>query len=676
MAESSHAVFLSYASEDAQVAERICEALRGAGIEVWFDRSELRGGDAWDQAIRRKIHDCALFVPVISAHSDARHEGYFRREWRLALERAGDMSERIPFLVPVVIDDTSSARADVPDRFREVQWTRLPGGETPPAFVERIQRLLSTEPSTATQAPASAKSRTNRPPGQATWPPRRAILAVAVVSLGVLGYFIADRLRISKGLVSPPIVAGRLVVPAPLNPPPRSIAVLPFVNMSGDKEQEYFSQGLTEELLNSLARINELQVAARTSSFSFQGEHPDIATVARKLNVRTVLEGSVRRSANTVRITAQLVNGATGFHLWSDTYDRDLGDVLKLQAEIATAVAGALKVALLGNVAARFELGGTRIPAAFDAYLRGMKSQSGGHEAKDLRAAIGEFTDAIGLDANYALAYAARSTAAVEFAGYWTSDVAAAREGFANALTDARQAILLAPELGEGHRALAEAFASTLDFRRAKEEYDRAVSLAPGNAQVLADYGNFSVEMGRTDAGLAAVRQVAKLDPLNRNSHEALGEALATARQYEEAIGAYNDALALDSAFSKAYGYRGVAQYLRGDLRGASSSCEMKTGDLVYYLVCLAITYDKLGRHADAEGMLTKLKKWMGETDAYQYAEIYAQWGDNATALQWLETAWRLRDSGLGFLRADPLLDPLRKELRFQAVERALKFPD
>src|ERR1700751_5382457 len=132
------AVFLSYASQDSEAAQKICEALRAGGIEVFLDQSELRGGDAWDQKIRHEIHDCALFVPVISAHSDARREGYFRREWKLAVDRTADMSDRLAFLVPVVIDDTSDSRADVPDRFRQVQWTRLPGGETPPAFVERI----------------------------------------------------------------------------------------------------------------------------------------------------------------------------------------------------------------------------------------------------------------------------------------------------------------------------------------------------------------------------------------------------------------------------------------------------------------------------------------------------------------------------------------------------------
>jgi adenylate cyclase len=161
--------------------------------------------------------------------------------------------------------------------------------------------------------------------------------------------------------------------------------VLPFVNMSGDKEQEYFSDGLTEELLNSLAEINGLQVAARTSSFYFKGKDVDLGTIAHRLNVSAVLEGSVRRSSHTIRITAQLIDTVTGFHLWSKTYDRDLGDVLKLQTEIATAVASALKVALLGDVSTKIELGGTRNPGAFDAYLRGAKAVSARvHDSKDI----------------------------------------------------------------------------------------------------------------------------------------------------------------------------------------------------------------------------------------------------------------------------------------------------
>ena len=253
MTDPGRVVFLSYASQDAQAAQKICEALRAAAIEVFLDQSELRGGDAWDQKIRHEIHDCALFVPLISAHSNARHEGYFRREWRLAVERTGDMSDRVAFLVPVVIDDTSDSRADVPERFRQVQWTRLPGGETPTAFVERIKRLLSPELSPLSAVSGAAPGL--REPVRASRRSMPVLLAIVAVVFAMLAYFVADKFWISK----------HVAASTAFNPPPHSIAVLPFANMSGDKEQEYFCDGLTEELLNSLAQIKELQVAARAA---------------------------------------------------------------------------------------------------------------------------------------------------------------------------------------------------------------------------------------------------------------------------------------------------------------------------------------------------------------------------------------------------------------------------
>ena len=320
-------------------------------------------------------------------------------------------------------------------------------------------------------------------------------------------------------------------------PPAHSIAVLPFVNLSGDKEQEYFSDGLTEELLNSLAEIDGLQVAARTSSFSFI-EHPDIATVAHKLNVGAVLEGSVRHSGRTVRITAQLINAVTGFHLWSKTYDRDLGDVLKLQTEIASAVASALKVTLLGDVAAKVELGGTRNPAAFDAYLRGAKADSSIRDTKDLPAAIAAYTEAIRLDPHYALAFAARSIALSYVAGD-AATPGAMREGYDKAQADAHQALALAPDLAQAHLASAYVSDQNLDFTQASEAYERAVVLAPGSAQALRLSGRFAALMGHFDAGIATARRAVVLDPLARESHARLGQALYAARRYEEAVAAF-----------------------------------------------------------------------------------------------------------------------------------------
>jgi TolB-like protein/Tfp pilus assembly protein PilF len=681
MTTQSRAVFLSYASEDAPAAQRIADGLRAAGIEVWFDREELRGGDAWDQKIRREIHECALFIPVVSANTTSRREGYFRLEWDLADQRSHRMARDQAFIVPVCLDATPGAGTDVPESFHRVQWTRLPGGEASPDFVARIKRLLSPESSTTARSLAGAASDSSPiPPTTARHVPFRRALPVAVTLavLAALAYLLINKPWISKP-AAPPTASNTTsspVLPAAFAPPPHSIAVLPFVNIGGDRGQQYFSDGLTEELLNSLSRINDLQVSARTSSFSFQGEHPDIGTVARKLNVAAVLEGSVRRSAHTIRITVQLVNGATGFHLWSQTYDRGLGDVLALQTEIANAVAGALKITLLGDVAAKVELGGTHDPAAFDAYLRASKTLNEAHAAKDLQTAIDGFSEAIRLDHKYALAFTARADAFNELGGYWAAGVAATEQAFNRALADARMAIQLAPELGEAHGVLGYTFESLLDFMHANDEYQRAIALTAGDARVLAWYGDFAVSMGRSDAGLAALRHAVLLDPLNRERHWALGTGLRYARKYEAAITAYQDALALDPAYSQASVGRGVAQYALGDFKGARSSCETENREFRYYLVCLAITYDKLGRHTEAEVMLGKLRAQMGDADSYVYASIYAQWGDTASALRWLETAWRVRDSTLEYLRVDYMLDPLRNEPRFQAIERALKFPD
>jgi TolB-like protein/Flp pilus assembly protein TadD len=651
------AVFLSYASEDAEAALRLCNALRAAAIEVWFDQSELRGGDVWDQKIRREIHDCALFIPVISANTASRHEGYFRLEWDLADQRTHMLARNRAFIVPVCLDATPDADADVPESFQRVQWTRLPGGQTPGEFVRRIEQLLSGEarPTTkAAQGPAGVAS------GR---PPRWAWLAVAVVIAAAAAYLLVEK---PWGPKPPP--------PAVLSPPAHSIAVLPFVNLSGDPSQEYFSDGLTEELLNSLSEINELQVAARTSAFSFKGTNADIGTIARKLNVGAVLEGSVRRSANTIRVTAQLINAVTGFHLWSKTYDRDLGDMLKLQTEIATAVAAALKVTLLGDVAAKVELGGTRNPAAFDAYLRGVKTGRTALGDEDTQAAIAAYTEAIQLDSHFATAFAARSLELSNYADF-NAQGPAVRLSFDKALADARTAVSLAPELADGHYVLAVALQlGLLDFAGANDEYERALALAPGSARILGAYSRYAAEVGHTSAAIAAARRAVILDPLNFHVHRTAGIAFLLVRHYADAVTAYRTAISLQPDYVRNYALLGVAQYNLGDFEGARSSCEVARADESGQQ-CLAVVYRKLGRDADAEAMLQKLKSARGDDGAYDFACIYAQWGEIPQAIRWLETAIRLRNPGLVELKAEPDLDPLRKEPRYQAIERELKFP-
>ena len=273
----TQAIFLSYSSDDADAARRICEALRAAGLEVWFDQSELRGGDAWDASIRKQIKECALFVPIISASTDARPEGYFRLEWKLAVDRSHLMADNHTFFFPVMLGEISEPAALVPEKFRERQWSRLNDAGSITAFAERVAKVTGGSASSSKNAPSSASNG-----------------------------------ELFNSAAAPPQVAAD--APSTIAAP--SIAVLAFANRSGNADDEYFSDGLADELLNVLAKIKGLRVAARTSAFSFKGKSDDIATIGQKLNVATVLEGSVRKSGNRVRISVQLIKVHDGFQLW------------------------------------------------------------------------------------------------------------------------------------------------------------------------------------------------------------------------------------------------------------------------------------------------------------------------------------------------------------------------
>jgi TolB-like protein/DNA-binding winged helix-turn-helix (wHTH) protein/Tfp pilus assembly protein PilF len=504
---------------------------------------------------------------------------------------------------------------------------------------------------------------------------RWVLLALLLVT-GSVAWIVVRQQHDRHAATSPAPVATAPIeaAVATFAPPPHSVAVLPFSNLSGDPKQDYFADGMSEELINALAQIDALKVTARTSSFSFKGKDADIATIARKLNVAAILEGSVRRAGNTVRITAQLIDTVNGFHVWSQDYDRDLNNVLTLQSDIATRVAHELQAKLLGDEAPKIELGGTRNAAAFDAYLRGSKANISGQDAKDEQAAIAAFSEAIRLDPKYALAYAGRSNAYASYAEEFASG-AAIRRAFDHAQADARQAIALAPELAEAHAAMGHYFESgARDYAKASDAYERALALAPGNVQVLRASADFSISIGRVEPGLASAQRAVALDPLNPRSYYLLGQGMYAARRYDKAVSALTEAVSLDPDYSEVYGVLGLAYYGLGNLERARASCETKP-DYWVSQWCLAVVYDKLGRHADAEAELGKYRAAVGDAAAYQYATIYAQWGDRAKALEWLDAAVRLHDTGLIYLRTDPLLDPLRSEPRFQALERELKFP-
>ena len=684
MTEHGTAVFLSYASQDAEAAHHLCNSLRAAGIEVWFDQSELRGGDAWDASIRRQIKSCALFIPVISKNTHARGEGYFRLEWKLAVDRSHLMASDLPFLLPVVIDDTPDEEDRVPDRFREIQWTRLPAGANTDAFVGHVCRLLAPDVTTATVPSARSSAQSTPSMGAASarsMPSLARSLVPWVVGAFVIlaiGYLVADKFWRSRG--SPVERAVTEVAPtvAVFNPPAHSIAVLPFVNMSGDTTQDYFSDGVSEEILNSLSRLSALQVAARTSSFSFKGQSVDITNIAHKLNVGAILEGSVRRTSNTVRITVQLINAVSGFHMWSQTYDRKLTDILKVQADVAAAVAQQLNIRLTSAETETLELGDTQNSAAYEAYLRGAQLLASWDTGEaDLRAAQVALDQAIALDPQYALAYAKKANVLTDIAVFIAKpdEISDVRE---QALRAAKRAVELAPELGEAHVALAVVLAyGWLDFASALPEFELAMTLSPGSASVQRRYAGFAGDLGHFQSAIIAGRRAVALDPQNVDTHVTLGKVLTFAHRYDEALLAYRAAALVspDSVYVKeATSWTLLAS---GRFEQARQICESippgtPSIDRVH---CLILAYHGLGRQQDAERALQRYEALQKDDPSIDLAGVYAQLGNKEAALRTLERMERLRGSGLQALRVSWELDPIRNEPQFKAIEARMNFP-
>ncbi|HVZ66287.1 MAG TPA: TIR domain-containing protein [Lacunisphaera sp.] len=1090
MSDLGKAVFLSYASQDAEAAKRICESLRQAGVEVWFDQSELRGGDAWDAKIRRQIKECALFVPIISPNTNARPEGYFRLEWKLAVDRSHLLADDHPFLFPIAIGDVNDATARVPDKFRDVQWTKLRLDETPAELAKRIGRLLAGEPFVEAGRARPASSRGEdvpprklkgphwiryvwivvgvtlalayglrplwprrreeppRPPAAAAAPVeklsparelteraralarqgsltrvqldtaeelcdrarqldpsdplvwaaaadverlyvypygydisdrRRAraqeyaaratslgpdLLEVRVVQASVLAhaaatpalmaqaektfreliathpgdrnlviqlaevlreqkrfveaasvfeeageyevagwsYFQGDELGAALAAVSraPRTVTGLLlkaslqlyahedldeawgtimqlqpseltaempaaraieiaylrrdptsmlelarglnrdyldsraftgplgyytglahelagnaalaeadwqsalgvvesrlkaapadrvallwsawlhaalgdrptaekifarsqalvgnddasldrdsqnadlVVPLrlqdkaallaaaesllhrkvpfweadhvrlryspaadflrgdprfekllrdylpegakPLNnprpriqdtgaagPPPadaKSIAVLAFANLSDDKENEYFSDGISEELLNVLAKVPGLKVTARTSSFFFKGKDVPVPEIAQKLGVAYVVEGSVRKQGDRVRITAQLIKAADGFHVWSDTFTRELKDIFAVQDEIAGLVAQQLQLKL-GDAAASSR---PVNPQAHQLYLQGRYFVNQfAHDS--LVRAIPLLQKAVELDPTFAAGWVELAHAGGVLSGYGNT-----REEVDAGYTLARQAVeralVLQPDLAEAHVALAELQSSRdFDWKGAVASLRRARELAPDDFEVLRTAQRIAFSLGRIDEAIALGEKIVALDPVNPAARVDYGYALNSAGRYAEAEAQFRRIVELNPAAP--WGHAGVSFTLSAAGRFDEAATEAKLeGNEWSRLIALTLAQFGQGRKKEADDTLAELMRKFADVAAYQIAEAYACRPEPDRAFEWLERAWRQRDPGLTWTRVDPFLSKIRPDARWQPFLRQLGLAD
>jgi TolB-like protein/Tfp pilus assembly protein PilF len=535
-------VFLSYAREDTDAAKRIADALRGFGVEVWFDQSELRGGDAWDAKIKRQIRECALFVAIISANSQARGEGYFRREWKLAIERTHDMAAGIPFLIPVVIDQTPESKALVPEEFMRVQWTRLAGGVPTAQFVERVKRLVE-EPMALREEPRGPQPvREGSPTGSH---PRSGFpgWAWGVIAGMAIAAAAAAALYHRSATPAAEVKAEAAAAAQPTARPTandKSIAVLPFANMSDEKGNEFFTDGIQEDILTNLALVHEIRVISRTSVMQYRDTKKPIGQIAAELGVAYILEGSVRRAGNKVRVTGQLIHASTDEHVWAKAYDRDLTDIFAIQSELAQAIAAELKAALSPEEKAMLERRPTENTAAYDLYLRGRRLV----EIADRPERVALLEKAVALDPSFARAWG-------DLADEYAFTSFNYHEGIDETMAKAKAAIDRAVQLAADDPEVIASLGTYYyygfrDYSRANEQYQRLARQRPNDAGLFNSIGLIERRQGRWADALASMRRATELDVANLQYLNNLISCLAEGRRYDELASALRRKADLD----------------------------------------------------------------------------------------------------------------------------------
>ncbi len=463
--------------------------------------------------------------------------------------------------------------------------------------------------------------------------------------------------------------------PGAAAPPPQSVAVLPFTVPGRDASQDEFADSISTELINALSRVGGLRVSARTSSFLFRNRPLPATDVARQLNVSAVLEGSIVRQGARVRIVAELVDGASGFAIWSHRYDIDNSDLFEAQANIAEAVATSLQVVLANGHVADVALGGTHNAAAYDAYLRGMKYARDAIDESERQAARSAFEAAITLDPNFAVARAWRARELAEIVNKSVNCTPVQLQPLlADAAAEAERALALAPDLGIAHLALADIFQVRQEFAAAQREMSLAREYAPSDVQVLIDDVFLQVALSHSGAALQAAELGVSLDPLAPSAYTALGYAQQALRDYDGAIASLRHARLLGADAGDIALMEAIVELERGDNQVAAQDCAHGAKGWVNDL-CLAVAEHRLGQVSEAMFHFAALRATLGENGAFQYAEVYAQWRQPDEAVKWLAVAYRTHDTGLATMRTNVLLDPIRETPQYAAIERQLQFP-
>ena len=660
---STPSVFISYASLDSSIAESTCEALEKAGVRCWIAPRDVTPGAFYGDEIVHAI-DATKAIVLILSQNAATSPHVLREVERAASKRHAVISLRI---------DKAPLPAGLEYFLNTSQWLDASSGDTVralPKLVSALQVAMRAPTVTPTGVPTTYAA----PAVSARSRKRTALVVASVVGLALVA-FAADRLWLSRhrAAATPatrPVASAPVPVTAAPAIPEKSVAVLPFVNMSEDKNNEYFSDGLSEELIDLLTKVPDLQVPARTSSFYFKGKQATVAEIAKALGVSHVLEGSVRKSGNKLRITAQLIRVDNGYHLWSETYDRQLDDIFEVQDEIAGAVVKALKVSLLEGETPR--AAPTSNTEAYALYLQALAIATNAAQQTDLERVIDDLQRALKLDPKFARAWAA--LAGWRVYDYETFTSGGYQQVLAEARYAAEQALKLGPKLSDAHFAMSAVLSAEWNWKAAEAEINQALALNPGNADAFGVATVIALTLGHFDEGLQLAQRVVALDPLsalNYGSFAGLGGAYLAGGRLIEAEMAYRRALDLAPAISQGHFLLGWTLLARREPAAALAVMEQET-DQRYRDVGRALALDALGRRTEADRALAVAEAKYAGVVEYPIAVVYANRNDFDTAFAWLERAFQMHDGWVPWLPWDPLLKNLRGDPRYKVLLRKM----
>ncbi len=494
-------------------------------------------------------------------------------------------------------------------------------------------------------------------------PWRRFAAVLSIVFAVALSYVVVDKLWRSKLVTAEHPTAA--TTPAVSD---KSIAVLPFVDMSEKKDQEYFADGMAEEIINLLSKVPDLRVPARTSSFYFKGKSTKVPDIARELSVAHVLEGSIRRSGNQIRVTAQLVRADTGYHLWSETYDRNLSDVFAVQDDIANAVVQALQITLMGGPLTR-QRGGTQNLEAYQLYLRAQSTELQNTRAS-LEAGQEYLKQAIKLDPGFGHAWSALAVTTLVMADW---GILSPKDGYERARELAQHALQLSPDLANAHFALQYVHRTyDWDWAAAEAEGRQGLALDPTNTFGLMFAGMTSGTLGHWDNAERQVRSALVRDPFYTYAYLNLGTVLYGAGRFADAEVAYRKLLELAPNFAWAHQYLGKTLLAEGKPEAALAMVQQEDAE-EFRLDTLPIALQAAGRKAEADEALKALITKYADSSAYFVAMTYAYRGDHDLAIQWLERAYKQKDTALVEIVGEHLFKNVANDDRYRAFLRRMK---